>query len=63
MGVNINLLDFIQIMIKKKLKSELFMLILCIVWNNCNYVEVIVFNVNLLNFTDTVDVMSHGSDA
>ena len=46
----------------KMLKFELFMLILCIVQNNCNYVEVVVFNVNLMDFTDMVDVMSHGGD-
>ena len=45
------------------LKSEIFMLVLCIVWNNYNYVEVIVFNVNLLDFTYMADVMPHESDA
>ncbi len=48
---------------KKRLKSELFMLILCIVCNNWNFVGVIILNINLLYFIDMADVMSHGGDA
>ena len=49
-------------LLEKILKSSLFMLILCFVGNNWNYVRVMVVNVNLLDFTDMTDVMSHGGD-